>query len=435
MRMPVYNKPRIISCSEDFPQYIGLPRGCADDLAALLIPLKIPYQVTDKRNHGKHYDFSFTGELRTEQQLAVSALLPYDIGVLSASTAFGKTVVAAHMIARRKVNTLVLVHRVQLIAQWKARLENFLNITPEQIGTIGGGKHNATGIIDIATIQSLCKKGVVDDLVGNYGFVIVDECHHLSAFSFELVARQCKARYFLGLSATLTRKDGHHPIIFMQCGPVRYRVSDRKQAAERPFHHRMIIRKTAIRLPELLEPNTTIPIHLIYSLLMDDKKRNDLIISDIAKVLQAGRSPVVITERKAHLEYLAERLSEMVKNLIVLKGGMNKKEYRSTMQRLAAIPDDESRLILATGKYLGEGFDDARLDTLFLTLPISWKGTLSQYSGRLHRLYHSKKEVLIFDYADVDIPVTARMFQRRCTGYKAIGYEIDACPMNQELLF
>lgn len=435
MRMPVYNKPRIISCSEDFPQHFGLPRGCADDLAALLIPLKIPYQVTDKRNPGRHYDFSFTGELRPEQQLAVSALLPYDIGVLSASTAFGKTVVAAHMIARRKVNTLVLVHRVQLIAQWKARLENFLNISPEQIGTIGGGKHDTTGIIDIATIQSLCKKGVVDDLVGNYGFVIVDECHHLSAFSFELVARQCKARCFLGLSATLTRKDGHHPIIFMQCGPVRYRVSDRTQAAERPFHHRVIVRKTAIHLPELLEPNATLPIHQIYSLLMDDKNRNDLIISDVAKALQTGRSPVVITERKTHLEYLTERLAGMAKNLIVLKGGMNKKEYRLTMQRLAAIPDGESRLILTTGKYLGEGFDDARLDTLFLTLPISWKGTLSQYAGRLHRLHHSKKEVLIFDYADVDIPVTARMFLRRCTGYKAIGYEIDACPMNQELLF
>ena len=435
MRMPVYNKPRVISCSEDFSEHIGLPRGRADDIAALLIQFKIPYQVKDKRNFGKQHDFSFVGELRPEQELASKALIPYDIGVLSASTAFGKTVAGAYMIAQRKVNTLILVHRVQLINQWKSQLEVFLNIPSEQIGIIGGGKRKTTGIIDIATIQSLCKKGVVDDLVANYGQIIVDECHHLSAFSFELVARQCKARYFLGLSATLSRKDGHHPIIFMQCGPIRYRVNDRKQAAERPFNHRVIVRKTTLCLPEPVDQSTRLPIHQIYSLLAKDKNRNDLIVDDIIKALRAGRSPVVITERKEHLEHLAERLNGMVKNLIILKGGMRKKEYRSTMQRLTEIPDEEERLILATGKFLGEGFDDARLNTLFLVLPISWKGTLAQYAGRLHRLHHSKKEVLIFDYADVEIPVTMRMFQRRCTGYKAIGYEIDLCEMHQEQLF
>ncbi|MFA6717153.1 MAG: DEAD/DEAH box helicase family protein, partial [Victivallaceae bacterium] len=375
MRMPVYNKPRIISCSEDFPDYIGLPRGCAADIAGLLIGLKLPYQVVDKRTSGISHDLSFTGELREDQQYAASALIPYDIGVLSASTAFGKTVVAAYLIAWRKVNTLVLVHRVQLIEQWKSRLQTFLNIKPEKIGVIGGGKHKPGKIIDIATIQSLCKKHVVDDLVGNYGQVIVDECHHLSAFSFELVAKQCKARYFLGLSATLTRKDGHHPIIFMQCGPIRYRVNDRKQAMERPFHHRVIVRKTPTLLPEL-SVDSQLPIHQVYELLMNDKKRNDLIVDDVLKAIRAKRSPVIITERKDHLEYLAERFEEKVDNLIILKGGMRRKEYRMAMEHLQNVSGEEERLILTTGRYLGEGFDDARLDTLFLTLPISWKGTL-----------------------------------------------------------
>jgi superfamily II DNA or RNA helicase len=435
MRLPVYNKPRIISCSEDFPKYIGLPRGCAEELALMLISLKIPYEVADKRNPGTGHDFSFKGELRDEQEKAVNALIPHDIGVLSASTAFGKTVVGAYMIAKRNVNTLILVHRVQLLEQWRVRLESFLGITLKEIGVIGGGKHNPQGIIDIATIQSLCKKGVVNDIVGKYGHVVVDECHHLSAFSFELVARQCKAKYFLGLSATLTRKDGHHPIIFMQCGPVRYRVSDRKQAAERPFAHRVIVRRTNLRLPdELKESDKAIPIHQIYSLLISDKDRNEMIISDILETLRLNRSPVVITERKKHLEYLSERLKGVVKNLVVLKGGMRKKEQRFANERLSEIADTEERIILATGRYLGEGFDDARLDTLFLTMPISWKGTLSQYAGRLHRLFHMKKEVQIFDYADLNIPVTTRMFNRRCNGYKAIGYEIEDNVKHQPLL-
>lgn len=435
MRLPVYNKPRIISCSEEFPEHIGIPRGCADDIAQLLISLKIKFNVDDKRNFGKRHDFSFTGELRLEQQDAVNAILPYDLGVLSASTAFGKTVVAINLLAQRKVNTLILVHRVQLIDQWLARLQSFLEIPSDLIGVIGGGKRNLKGIIDVATIQSLVKKGVVDDVVADYGHIIVDECHHLSAFSFERVARQCKARFFLGLSATPSRKDGHHPIIFMQCGPIRFKVCDRKQAAERPFQHRVVVRETDIQLPDDLKQETTrTTIHQIYALLIADQARNDLIVNDILSALRQKRSPVVITERKGHLNYLFSRLDGKVKNLIVLKGGIGKKALRSIIQLLKDIPDDEERVLLATGKYLGEGFDDARLDTLLLTMPVSWKGTLSQYAGRLHRLHDRKTEVIIYDYADLEIPVTARMFQRRCEGYKAIGYEINDSNTHQPLL-
>lgn len=421
MHMPTYDKPRIICCAEDFPNYIGLPRGSADDIVTLLVENKIRYTVSDKRNRGKPQKFAFQGKLRPEQEKAAIALLKNDLGVLSASTAFGKTVVAIYLLAKRATNTLILVHRVQLLNQWKSRLENFLGIPPSEIGIIGSGKRKPTGIIDVASIQSLVKKGVVDDIVGNYGMVIADECHHLSAFSFESVIRQCKCQYVLGLSATLTRKDGHHPIIFMQCGPVRYRVNDKQQALERPFDHRVIIRPTELTLPPEQQEKTTI--HTIYDLLIHDDARNRMIVEDVRAALLHGRNPVVITERKEHLFWLENAFAD-VKPLFVMRGGMRRKELTSILQAFSAVPEGTPRLLLATGKFLGEGFDDPRLDTLFLTMPISWKGTLAQYAGRLHRLYDRKTEVIIYDYADLKITMTMRMFERRVAGYRAIGYRI-----------
>ena len=425
MRLPTYNKPRIISCCEDLSKHIGLPRGCLDETLQLLRSLKINPKITDKRFPGKPIDVSFNGVLRPEQKQAANAMLKHDFGVLAATTAFGKTIVALKMIATRGVNTLVLVHRRQLLDQWVARINNFLALPLKEIGQIGGGKRNPIGKIDVAVIQSLSKKGIVDDIVAEYGHLIVDECHHISARSFEIVARQCKAKYVTGLSATVTRKDGHHPIIFMNCGPVRYRVDARKQADIRPFNHRVIVRKTGYELTGALAVNDTVTITELYSALMSDEKRNKMIVMDVVKAIGKNRSPVVLTERRAHLECLAEELSTKVRNVIVLRGGMGKKQRSQLIEKMAGIPDDEKRIIMSTGRYLGEGFDDARLDTLFLTLPVSWRGIIAQYAGRLHRLHDMKKEVIIYDYADDSIPMLARMYQRRCRGYKAIGYTID----------
>jgi len=422
MRLPTFGKPRIISCAEDFPKHIALPRGCLDETVGLFESLGIAVTLRDERCTGTPVNVQFIGELSTEQAEAVEKLLTSDNGVLAASTAFGKTVVAINVIAQRAVNTLVLVHRQQLLDQWVARLSTFLDIDPKQIGRIGGGKHKPTGMIDVALLQSLCRKGVVDDLVGDYGHLVVDECHHISASSFEQVARACKARYVLGLSATPARKDGHHPIIFMQCGPIRYKDNARDQAAIRPFEHKLIVRRTDFVLPLELSMQAKPPIQDIYSAIIADARRNDLILDDIIAAVEDGRSPVVITERKEHLEFLAAALSKAVKNVIVLKGGMGTRQRRAIMERLASIPDAEERVIVATGRYLGEGFDDARLDTLFLTMPISWKGTLSQYAGRLHRLHANKKEVRIYDYADLNVLMLARMHEKRLKGYRAIGY-------------
>jgi superfamily II DNA or RNA helicase len=423
MRLPTFGKPRIISCAELFPKHVALPRGCLDDALSLFAAAGIKVEMKDERNQGAPISTAFVGKLTDEQTKAAKALLASDTGVLAATTAFGKTVVAANLIAERQTNTLILVHRRQLVDQWVARLKTFLDASPEHIGVIHGGKKKPTGHIDIAVMQSLVRNGVVADRVADYGQVIVDECHHLSAVSFEALLRETRARYVAGLSATVARKDGHHPIIFMQCGPVRYRVDAKSQAALRPFHHQVTFRNTAFRA-ERAVPEEKLPIQEIYKQLAADQGRNDLIFNDILEALEAGRSPVVITERKEHLLQLAERLGKFARNVIVLHGGMGIRQHRAITAKLAEIAPSEERIIVATGRYLGEGFDDPRLDTLFLTMPISWRGTLAQYAGRLHRLYASKTSVRIYDYRDGNEAVLSRMAQKRESGYRNLGYNI-----------
>ena len=423
MRLPTFGIPRIIGCAELPPHHVALPRGCRDQADALLASMGIGIHCHDERHLGQPIKTIFTGTLTLEQQAAADSLLRHDTGVLAAATAFGKTVVAAHVIAARKINTLVLVHRRQLLDQWIARLSTFLDLPTKSIGQIGGGKRKPTGIVDVAIIQSLARKGEVDDIIGEYGHLVIDECHHLSAVSFEAVARRCKAKYVLGLSATVSRKDGHHPIIFMQCGPVRFRVDAKRQAAQRPFGHRVVLRQTGFMLP--LGMNNERPaIQNVYNALARDELRNAMIFDDALKALEGGRSPVILTERKDHALLLAERLSRFARNVIVLRGGMGVRARRAQVEQLAAIADTEERVLIATGRYIGEGFDDARLDTLFLTMPISWRGTLAQYSGRLHRLHPGKREVVIYDYVDEAVPVLARMSAKRNRGYVSLGYTV-----------
>ena len=426
MRLPTFGKPRIVSCAELYPQHVGLPRGCLDEVIDLIKSHGAVADLEDCREIGTAFSatVSFQGELRRPQLNAFDALAAHDNGVLAATTAFGKTVVAAALIAHRARNTLILVHRRELLHQWVERLRSFLSIDPKQIGIIGGGKRKPTGVIDVVLIQSLVRNGEVADIVADYGHLIVDECHHLSAASFELVARRSKARYVMGLSATIARKDGHHPIIFMQCGPVRHRVDARIQAAERGMRHRVRDRSTKFELTLSLAAAERPSMPAIYAALAQDSGRNDLIFDDVLKSLEARRSPVVLTERKDHLDYLRQRFSPFVKNLVVLRGGMSAGD-RKMADAAMRVAEDQERLIIATGRYIGEGFDDARLDTLFLTMPIAWKGTLAQYVGRLHRLHDGKKDVLVVDYVDNAVPVLARMAAKRRAGYRALGYVLE----------
>lgn len=425
MRLPTYDKPRIIACAEDHPKHLGLPRGCLDEVRQTLSDLNIKAMVRDERNPGLPLKATFQGELRPEQTVAAHAMLAQDTGVLAATTAFGKTVVAAWLIAQRGVNTLVLVHRRQLQLQWIERLSTFLGMPARTIGRIGGGRTKPTGLLDVAVIQSMVRSGRVDDLVSRYGHLIVDECHHLSAQSFEQVARQANAKFVTGLSATVTRKDGQHPIIFMECGPVRYRGSVQDSVATHPFAHNVVVRPTGFRPLRPADPDVRVQFRKLYEELIADEERNRLICQDVINALREGRSPLVLTERNGHLDSLTKQLTSAVRHLVVLRGGMRKKDLDAIQARLAAIPGEEARLLLATGRYVGEGFDDARLDTLFLTLPVSWHGTITQYVGRLHRLFHNKREVRVYDYADLNVPMLARMFDRRCRRYEGIGYTIQ----------
>ncbi len=424
MRLPTYDKPRIIACAEEHEYHLALPRGCLEDVQATLAGLHVDTVIRDERCGGAPLDVEFCGELRADQAAAARAMLADETGVLAAATAFGKTVVAAWLIAQRGVNTLVLVHRRQLLEQWVEHLSAFLGMPLRELGRIGGGRKKPTGVLDVAVIQSLVRKGVVRDCVESYGHLVVDECHHVSAGSFEQVVRRAKAKYVTGLSATVTRKDGHHPIVFMQCGPVRHRVEAKSQAAARPFAHTVVVRPTAFRPLRPADADLRLQFHALYEELIADEDRNRRIGDEVARAVEEGRSPLVLTERNAHLDRLAELLSPRIRHCIVLRGGLRPKEAQAAVARLAAVPENEQRVLLATGRFIGEGFDDARLDTLFLTLPVSWRGTIAQYVGRLHRQCEGKREVRVYDYADLNVPMLARMFDRRCRGYEAVGYQM-----------
>ncbi len=421
MRLPTWNKPRILYLYEQFSKYIAIPIGCLDDLKSLLSHYKISPIIKDERNRGIPIDVEFIASLKEEQVKAAKKLMKEETGVLSATTAFGKTVIALWLIANRKVNTLVLVHRKQLMEQWVERMVQFFGITAKDIGQFGGGKKRRNGKLDVAVIQSISRNGVTRDWIKDYGQVIVDECHHISAFSFEQAIRQSSAFYKVGLSATVRRKDGQHPIIFMNLGKIRYSVNARKQALKRPFDHKVIVCRTTFYIPDDREHN----IQELFKIVYKDVDRNRQIISDVIKMAALKKQILVLSERIEHLEILHKLLEPMNYNLFLLKGGLGKKQVKKIFADINRIEVGSSRIILATGKYLGEGIDLPFLDTLFLTFPVSWRGTLSQYAGRLHRDYHGKEEVLIYDYADLNVPVLSRMHDKRLTGYAALGYSVE----------
>lgn len=428
LRLNVYNTPRVIDRSVNGDNHLILPRGCFDGVLATLRAEGAAYEVRDRRQTGVSLEgVSFTGTLRDEQRLAANELAKYETGVLAAGTAFGKTVLAAWMIAERKVSTLVLVNRRELQSQWVERLSQFLDIPKREIGRIGGGVNKASGRLDVAVIQTFSRMedAFLVASVKGYGQVIVDECHAISAPSFERVAHAASAKYFLGLSATVVRKDGQHPIIEMECGPVRYRVDAKKMDAFRAFRHVVRVRLTPF-VPKTgtLDAEGKAKFADVVSSFADDPVRNGMIVRDVEACVKEGRTPVVMSECREHLDTLAHLLRDAADHVVVLRGGIGRRTLKALRDELDATGSGETRILLATGSYLGEGFDDPRLDTLFLTLPISWRGRLVQYAGRLHRLYDGKREVRIYDYVDQRVEMCRRMFNRRAAGYRDIGYEM-----------
>ncbi len=417
MRMSVWDKPRIIGNAENYPQHIALPRGCLDAALELLRDNGIICDLRDERFGGESLNVTFIGNLRSDQEAAISEMLHYDTGVLCAPTAFGKTVTAAAMIVRRGVNTLVLVHRIELLKQWQERLQVFLGVGKSVVGTIGGGNAKPTGKIDIAVMQSVSRRGEVNSLVENYGQVIVDECHHVGAVSFDAILKRTKAKYVMGLTATPIRRDGQQPIIFMQCGPIRH-TAVRHDSAPRDLEVLPRTRITKIDLP------TDAGIQDVFRHLASDTIRTQAIAAEVREALKQGRKVLVLTERTEHLDAIKFELDGIQPALYVLHGRMSRKQRAELVANLNELPPDAPRVLLSTGKLVGEGFDHPPLDTLVLAMPVSWKGTLQQYAGRLHREHASKADVRIIDFVDTGHPALLRMWDRRQRGYRAMGYRI-----------
>jgi len=419
MRISVWDKPRVIGSAENYPQHIALPRGCLDAARDLLQDNGIHCELNDERYGGEPVDVSFVGTLRLDQEAAVSAMLNHETGVLCAPTAFGKTVTAAAIIARRGVNTLVLVHRTELLKQWQERLQAFLGVGKGVVGTIGGGKAKPTGKIDIAVMQSLSRQGEINPLVENYGHVIVDECHHVGAASFDAILKRTKAKYVLGLTATPIRRDGQQPIIFMQCGPIRYKAA---KPAGAPHDLEVVPRSRFARIELPLESG----IQDVFRHLANDQARTEAIATEIKIAYEQGRKVLMLTERTDHLDAVLAALEGQVPALFVLHGRMSRKQRAALIADLDALPQESPRILLATGKLVGEGFDHPPLDTLVLAMPVSWKGTLQQYAGRLHREHATKSDVRILDFVDTGHPALLRMWDKRQRGYRAMGYRIAA---------
>ncbi len=435
MRLPVYNLPRIISCSEMTDDYLLLPRGCEEAVVDFFKSNNVDVWIDDKTNPGARIDVGFNGSLYEEQQRAIEALEIHQCGTLYATTAFGKTVTAAALIARKKVNTLILVHTKALLDQWRERLEEYLSTDFQheehhkgrgrrkkfqQFGALSSTENTLNDKIDTALLQSCMNANEVKPFVCDYGMVIVDECHHAPAVNFERVLREVNARYVYGLTATPIRKDGHQPIIFMQCGEIRYTADAKSQQAQQSFRRLLIPRFTSHRNLKADGGNYA----QVIDELIESESRNKQIIDDIASNLAEGRTPIILTARTAHVDLLAEKCRKICPNVIRLVGNDSAKAKREVMAQLSHVPDDEPLVVVATGKYVGEGFDLPRLDTLMLALPVSWKGLIAQYTGRLHRNYPGKTETRIYDYIDLRAPICDSMYRKRLHGYKAVGYSI-----------
>jgi superfamily II DNA or RNA helicase len=423
MRMSVARTPRVIGCFEDLDRHVAIPRGCLAEVEALLAEFDVRLDIQDERIDGEPLAIGFEGNLNDTQQRAVNAILATETGVLCAPPGWGKTVVATSLIAARGCSTLVLVHRTPLVEQWAARLSEFTDISPKAIGRLGGGRRRTTKQIDIAMVQTLARAEGATDFPRGYGHVVIDECHHVPAVSIERVLSVIPARYVTGLTATPYRRDGHQPIINMQCGSIRHEVD---AAAVRQQHdlELLVVRRETSFDPTVL-PNEA-SIQEIYRALAIDHDRLQLVVADARELLDEGRAVMILTERRDHLERLAESLREDVPNFVVLHGGIQVKARRAALKRLADLSADEPRLVLATGRYIGEGFDDPRLDTLLLTMPIAWKGTVVQYAGRLHRAHPAKRDTRIYDYVDGGVPVLRRMYGKRLLAYRKMGYSTDA---------
>lgn len=434
-----YDTARWIYLGKDhLSGYIQIPRGLQDELWKNIKQADIDYEMEDERQQGRKINVDFKGELRPEQDKALKELIRYDNGILHATTAFGKTVVSSAIIAQKKINTLIILESSALIEQWKEALEKFLNINEglptyetktgrvrkrkSLIGTLQGAHDSMTGIIDIAMAGSLCKKGKYHKMMNEYGLVLIDECHHSASETIANVLKEVKAKYVYGVTATPKRGDGLEKINYMLIGPIRYSYTAKEKAKEQGMQHLVYPRFTRAVPPrgvitDKMHPNEA------YEIIHNNDVRDEQIIEDVKNCVAAGRTPVVLSRYKDHSEKFYERLKSYADHVFLMTGNNSKKEHRKILEQMHQVDKNESLILIATGSLVGEGFDFPRLDTLFMATPVSFRGVVEQYAGRLNRDYAGKENVIIYDYVDNHIPMFNNMYMKRLKAYKQIGYE------------
>ena len=426
--------PRIVFCGYDEAGYICIPRALLDSVIDRFNEVGISFTLTDNRCSGTPLDVSFNGTLYEEQMRAAKAILEHDNGILAATTSFGKTVVGAYMIAQRKTNTLILVHNTEIQKNWIEDLNKFLDVNAELpeyktktgrikkrksiIGKLHAGHNSMTDIIDVAIFSSLGKGDEIDPIIEQYGMVIMDECHHGAAQTVEDVIGSAKAKYVYGLTATPKREDGLEKKVFMQFGPIRFRYTAKERAEKQGIDHFVYPRFTRLVSASHLKVNEA------NRAVIECESRNEQIIADVENCIQNGRTPLVLTKYKEHAELLYQRLQGKADHVYLLQGGGSRKTKDEMRIQMRSIPDAESIVLVAIDKYIGEGFNFPRLDTMMLTMPAAAEGNIEQFAGRLHRDYETKKEVIIYDYVDSHIRVLEKMYHKRLRTYKKIGYEI-----------
>jgi superfamily II DNA or RNA helicase len=440
MGLSNFSNARFIYLGSDIDGYIKLPRGIYEPLMEHCDEAGIPCSVDDQRCSGSSIRVSFQGKLKDNQEGAVEELLRHDNGILNAATAFGKTVVCCRVIAERKVRTLILLESSALIEQWEKALEKFLVIDEEMpeyrtpsgrirkrkslIGVLQNAHDSTGGIVDIAMVGSIRKKGELHERFKSYGMVLLDECQHAPSGTIADILQESNARYVYGVTATPMRGDQLERITYMLIGPVRFRYTSKDRAKEQGIAHLVYPRFTHAVIPRFsqdhMHPNAA------YEILRNNEDRDELIINDTVNCIVKGRTPVILTRYLDHARKLYEKLRNEASNVFLLTGDEAKKERREILDRMEKVPRDESMLLIATGKLIGEGFDYPRLDTLIMAMPVSFKSVVEQYAGRLNRDYEGKKDVIIYDYVDSHISIFERMYAKRLKAYKQIGYSIFA---------
>ena len=427
-RRSTWDTPRFLySYDETADGDLVLPRGLHDLLADLVDSAGSTLRIEDNRATGERQPFKCSTPLRTQQSAARQRLLEADMSVLIAPPGTGKTVIACAAIESRAVSTLILVDRKALADQWRDRLQKHLGF---KCGQIGGGRSKTTGVLDIALLPTLARRSNVEEITANYGFVIVDECHHVAASAFFHVLSRMPARHWLGLTATPERRDGLEDLIYHQLGS-HHVTLEHPAAGQLPTedpnlltpHPVLHLHPTAFRYTGDADPGAPGGMAEIYRALVADEQRLDQIVQDVLATADDGANILVLTTWVDHLNAITDRLRASGKTVTVLSGTVKARERRRITDELAnRSPEAESLLIVGTSSFIGEGFDCPALDTLFLAAPITFKNRLVQYIGRITRPYPSKVTATVHDYHDELTPVIGSSLKKRAPGYIKMGF-------------